>query len=99
MWCQYTANIYSRNVADGVFKIELANSLVSPEVHWSGAILYGKAENVILDYDKRNWINSSNVIIYFLAIWGPHLESYFTWENWGVVDHVLSVAIWVLFVF
>lgn len=32
MWCQYTANIRNRTVADGVFKIELANSVVSPEV-------------------------------------------------------------------
>lgn len=32
MWCQYTANIHNRTVTDGVFKIELANSVVSPEV-------------------------------------------------------------------
>lgn len=33
MWCQYTANIQNRTVTDGVFKIELANSVISPEVH------------------------------------------------------------------
>jgi len=33
MWCHYTANIHNRTVADGVFKIELANSVVSLEVH------------------------------------------------------------------
>lgn len=33
MWCQCTVNTHSRIVADGVFKIDLANSVVSPEVH------------------------------------------------------------------
>lgn len=39
-------------VTDGVFKIELANSTVSPEMHSSGAILYWNVEKNILGQAK-----------------------------------------------
>lgn len=52
MQCQYAANIQKKIVTDGVFKIELANSTVSPEMHSSGAILHWKVENNILGQGK-----------------------------------------------
>lgn len=39
-------------VTDGVFKIELANSTVSPEMRSSGAILYWNVEKNILGQAK-----------------------------------------------
>lgn len=47
--CQHSQK---KKVTDGVFKIELANSTVSPEMRSSGAILYWNVEKNILGQAK-----------------------------------------------
>lgn len=66
MQCQYAANIHKKIVTDGVFKIELANSIVLPEMHFSGAILHWKVKNNILDQAKVKLTSQLNSLFYSL---------------------------------